>query len=142
VAKFSILNGITADSSGVVYVVDAGSNNCRIRKIDLKGNVTTVAGNGVCGFADGNQGSAMFNNPSGVTVDSEGNVFVADLLNYRIRKISRSGIVTTLAGSGTQGYVDGWAATARFFNPIDVVADNQGSVYVIDAGNNKIRQIR
>ena len=84
----------------------------------------------------------MFNNPTGVTVDSQGNVIVADLLNYRIRKVTPGSIVSTFAGSGNQEYRDGWAAAARFFNPIDVVADDKGNIYVIDAGNNKIRLIR
>ena len=141
-AQFAFLNGIAVDLSGNVYAVDAGQNNCRIRKIDLKGNVTTLAGNGSCGFADGDRRSSMFNNPSGITLDAQGNAFVADLLNYRIRKISPTGVVSTLAGSGVQGYLDGLAATAQFFYPLDVTIDANGKIYVLDRGNNRIRQIR
>ena len=77
-----------------------------------------------------------------MTVDSSGNVYVADFYNHRIRKITSSGVVTTLAGSGTQGFADGSAATAQFFYPFGMAVDSSGAVYVGDSWNHRIRKIQ
>src|SRR6476659_7232797 len=103
VAEFKLPFGIAVDASGDVYVGDGGNN--RIRKITA-GVVSTLAGNGILGFADGAADVAEFHNPEGVDVDASGNVFVADFANYRVRKIS-AGVVTTLAGNGIAGFKDG-----------------------------------
>ena len=80
-------------------------------------NVTTLAGSGATGFADGTGVAAMFNNPSGVTVDGSMNVYVADRSKNRIRKITSAGVVTTLAGSGAYGFADGTGVAAMFNSP-------------------------
>lgn len=90
---------------------------------------------------DGNGTAAKFNHPNGVAVDSRGNVFVSDSYNNAIRKISPVGAVSTLAGSRTEGFANGFGAMASFNSPLGVAVDSSGNVYVADAGNNAIRKI-
>ena len=140
-AKFYITHGVAADSAGNVYVADTG--NYTIRKITSAGFVTTLAGiAGSVGSADGNGVDARFNNPSGVAVDSNGNVYVADTENATIRKITAAGVVTTLAGTaGSIGSADGTGAVARLYYPYGVAVDSSGNVYVADTLNHSVRKI-
>ena len=138
-ASFNGPFGVAVDSAGAVYVADI--NNNRIRKISSSGNVSTLAGSGGATYADGLALAASFNKPSGVAVDSSGSVFVADYLNHRIRKISSSGTVTTLAGSGAAAYADGVGSAASLNYPIGVTVDSNGTVYVADYYNHRIRKI-
>jgi type II secretory pathway pseudopilin PulG len=138
-ATFSGPGGLAIDSAGNLYVADFF--NSKIRKITSAGVVTTLAGSGVGGFADGTGTAAKFYDPWGVAVDSAGNVYVADTYNYRIRKISSSGVVSTLAGSGVMGYADGVGTAAQFNYPAGVAVDSSGNVYVADQDNNRIRLI-
>ena len=96
------------------------------------GVVSTLAGSGTPGYTDGTGTSAQFDYPSGVAVDGAGNVYVADQVNHRIRKITTSGVVSTLAGSGTPGYTDGTGTSAQFSSPTGVAVDGAGNVYVAD----------
>ena len=137
-ASFRYLSGLAVDTAGNVYVGD--SQNHRIRKISPTGNVTTLAGSGVVGAADGQGTSAQFNLPNGVAVDSAGNVYVADGLNFRIRKISPTGNVTTLAGS-TQGFANGQGTAAQFSGGTGIAVDSLGNVYAGDYFNRRIRKI-
>jgi streptogramin lyase len=139
VAQFCYPRGIVVDASRNVYVADLG--NHRIRKITPTGDVLTFAGSGVAGFSDGSATQAQFHNPTGLAVDASGNVYVADKINHRIRKITQEGIVSTLAGSGTQGFADGAAASAQFSTPIGVIIDTSGTIYVGDFSNHRIRKI-
>jgi sugar lactone lactonase YvrE len=107
----------------------------------VSGTVTTIAGSGTGGYADGNGTGAEFNNPGGIAVDAQGNIYVADSFNNRIRKMATDGTVTTIAGNGTPGYLDGPAANAEFYNPQSLVVDPQGNIFVADYGNNVIREI-
>ena len=144
-AELSWPQGIAVDAWGNVYVGD--DNNYRVRKIDSAGNVSTFAGNGTFGYADGTggpTGTAELTFPNGVAADAQGNVYVADIFNSRIRKIDAAGNVTTLAGNGTAGYMDGTGGptgTAEFAYPNGVAVDSQGNVYVGDSGNKRIRVI-
>jgi len=138
-AKFSWPYGVAVDSAGNVYVADR--SNERIRKITPSGVVSTLAGSGNWGFADGTGTAARFNYPTGVAVDSAGNVYVADEWNHRIRKITPSGVVSTLAGSGTWGSADGTGTAAKFRSPRGVAVDSAGNVYVADSDNHRIRKI-
>jgi mucin-19 len=138
-ARFNTPNGIAVDSAGNVYVGDY--NNHRIRKITPAGVVTTFAGNGTTTFTDGTGTNATFNQPAGVAVDSAGNVYVADTSNNRIRKITSTGVVTTLAGNSNYTFVDGTGTNASFNNPQGIAVDSAGTVYVGDTLNNRIRKI-
>jgi sugar lactone lactonase YvrE len=138
-AKFRYPKDVAVDdSAGNVYVADR--DNYRIRKIVIStGEVTTLAGS-TQGYADGTGTEAKFKDPSGVAVDSAGNVYVADMWNHRIRKITPGGVVTTLAGS-TDGYADGTGTEAKFSGPFGVAVDSAGNVYVADQYNHCIRKI-
>jgi gliding motility-associated-like protein len=138
-ARFNYPYGVAVNVAGTVYVAD--ESNQRIRKITPAGVVTTLAGIGTRGFADGTGTAAQFNNPNGVAVDADGNVYVADLSNHRIRKITPAGVVTTLAGSATRGFADGTANAAQFDFPPGVAVDAENTVYVADYVNQRIRRI-
>ena len=139
-ASFKYPYGVAADSAGNVYVADHG--NSTIRKITSAGVVTTLAGTpGVTGSANGTGAAASFNQPDGIATDSAGNVYVADTLNHLIRKITPSGVVTTLAGSGLWGSADGFGAAASFKWPSGVAADASGNLYVADFLAHTIRKI-
>ena len=133
--------GVAVDSAGNVYVGDAGNN--AIRKITRDGVVSTLAGlAGNCCSGDGKGTAARFNVPIGVAVDGAGNVYVADNLNHTIRKITASGLVSTLAGlAASPGGADGAGNLARFHYPRGVAVDNAGNVYVADTENHTIRKI-
>lgn len=132
-------SGVAVDASGNVYVADAGDN--QIRKVNSAGVITTLAGNGNSGADDGNDTTATFNNPTGVALDASGNVYVADLLNNRIRKVTPAGVVSTLAGQDSIGSTNGIGAAAKFYFPNSVAVDASGNVYVTDAVNNLIRKV-
>ena len=138
-ARFSQPIDVDVDAAGNLYVAD-NLNNC-IRKITPDGTVETLAGSGTAGFADGSGDAAQFDHPSGLCVDAEGNVLVADRMNNRIRKITAEGEVSTLAGSGRAGMDDGPATYASFNGPYGVNTGPDGAVYVADLNNHKIRKI-
>jgi len=141
-ASFDYPAGSAVDASGNVYVADAGNNT--IEKITPAGVVTTLAGSGIIGSADGTGTAATFSKPTGIAVDASGNLYVTDTNNDTIRKITPGGGVTTLAGSaGVQGTTDGTGSAARFNYPIGIAADSAGNLFVTqDATNGKpIRKI-
>jgi serine/threonine-protein kinase len=139
-AWFSSPQGLAIDSKGNIYVADAGNN--RIRMISPAGAVSTVAGDGNANFKDAATAlSAEFNLPSGIAVDTKGNLYVADQTNNRIRMISSSGVVTTLAGDGMANFKDGPGLSAEFNGPSGIAIDQQGNLYVADQYNNRIRKI-
>jgi hypothetical protein len=140
-ARFDGPTGVAVDSAGSAYVADEWNDT--IRKVMAGGVVTTLAGSpGISGAVDGMGSHAKFNNPIGVAVDNEGNVYVADSGNYTIRKVTSAGVVTTLAGSpGVWGSADGTGSAAQFGYPTGVAADGAGNVYVADSWNNTIRKV-
>ncbi len=135
---FNTPNGIVVDNSGIIYFSD---NSSRIYKIDTSNNLTVLAGGyNLTGTDDGIGTSARFNKPYGLALDATGNIYVADSDNHRIRKITPSGVVTTLAGS-TEGFNDGTGASAQFSMPFGITVDASGTLYVADSGNRRIRKI-
>ncbi len=137
-ALFKSNKGIDIDGSGNLIVAD--ERNQRIRKIDNAGNVTTIAGSGAQGTTDGNGTAATFRNPTDVAVDANGNIFVVDNSNDRIRKIDPSGNVTTFAGT-RENFDDGQGTDAAFNTPYGITIDANGNLYVTDTNNIAIRRI-
>jgi sugar lactone lactonase YvrE len=137
-AEFRNPEGVAIDAQGNLIIADR--QNHTIRKISTTGDVTTIAGDGTAGYADGAAATAKFSSPWKVAVDNQGNIIVADRDNFKIRKITPAGIVSTLAGS-TAGFADGTGAAAKFMQPLDVVADDQGNVYVADNTSHRIRKV-
>ena len=127
------------DSNGIIYVAD--QINHRIRRIDTNGNVSTIAGTGTAGFLDGDATTAQFHNPVGIAVDDNGILFVVDFSNNSVRRIDTEGNVSTIAGTGTSGFLDGDATTAQFQDPVGIAVDDNGIIYVADQANHGIRRI-
>ena len=138
-AKFYNPRDIAFDAAGNLFVAELESN--KIRKITPNGDVSTFAGSGAVGSADGTGIAATFNKPYGLAFDSFGNLFVCDYGNHKIRKITPAGVVTTFAGSGTPGNTNGTGIAASFKYPSDIAVDAQGNLFVSEFGNNQIRKI-
>jgi sugar lactone lactonase YvrE len=135
--------GMAVDGSGNVYIADTYNN--RIRKVTSTGTISTIAGNGTYGFSgDGGAATAAeLYMPTGVAVDSAGNVYIADFGNNRVRMVNTAGNISTVAGNGTAGFSgDGYAATsAELYRPSGVALDASGNLYIADANNNRIRVV-
>ena len=136
-ASFYQPSGVAVDAQGNVYVGDY--RNHRIRKITPGGMVSTFAGSWD-GYIDNTGIAAEFSYPKGLAIDVMNNIYVADMYNNRIRKISPAGVVTTVAGS-TYGYADGIGTNAKFYQPAALAVDAVGTIYVADCNNNMIRKI-
>jgi sugar lactone lactonase YvrE len=136
--------GVAVDVSGNVFIADY--YNCRIRKVDTNGIITTIAGKSIYGGYSGDGGAATNANltlPHGVAVDGSGNVFIADSGNNRVRKIDTNGIITTVAGNGTSGFTgDGGAATSAELGSVyGVAVDGSGNLFIADYGEARIRKV-
>jgi len=138
-AEFDSPFGVSADAFGNIYVGDFRNN--RIRKI-TGSTVVTFAGDGTDGFRDGPGVASQFTRPQGVAVDTLGNVYVADRGNHRIRKITKDGTVTTIAGDGTAGFKNGTGVNAQFYFPSGIAVDALGNIYVTDYLNHCIRKLQ
>jgi sugar lactone lactonase YvrE len=138
-ATFKVPQGMAMDASGNIYVADMYNN--KIRKISSNGFVSTLAGSGLAGDVDGIGTAASFNSPSGVAIDINGNVYVADYWNHKIRMITPGGKVTTFAGSGVEGSEDKKGKLASFIYPQGIAIDKDGNLYVTDSNIQKVRKI-
>lgn len=136
-AKFYYLTGLTVDANGNIYVAD--KDNHKIRKVTPSGEVTTLAGS-TSGFADATGSAAQFSQPYDVAVDEDGNVYVADTGNHKIRKVTQAGVVTTFAGS-TQGDTNGTGTGAQFSYPYGIAIDADGNLYLADTFNQKVKKV-
>jgi trimeric autotransporter adhesin len=136
-------NGVAVDSAGNLYIADQGNN--RIRKVTTVGIISTVAGNGTKGYSgDGGVASAaQLNNPHSVAVNSTGNLYIADAGNNRIRKVTPTGIISTVAGNGTEGFNGdgGPAIAAQLSFPFAISVDSKGNIYFLEANGNRIRKV-
>ncbi len=139
-------DGLALDGAGNIFIADQNHN--RIRKVDTSGIITTFAGNGNTQFSgDGGPASSatvyIAGNHNGLAVDKDGNLFIADDGHHRIRKVDRNGIITTVAGTGAQGFSgDGGPATrAQLFRPSGVAVDTAGNLYIADTNNRRIRKV-
>ena len=132
-------SGIAVDTAGTVYFSELNYN--RIRKVSPSGVVSTLAGReySIAGYANGTGANALFNAPFGLAINSSGDIFVADSGNNRIRKITPAGVVSTFAGNGVGGLVNGPAASASFSKPREVVADPYGNLYVGEIQYNQLK---
>lgn len=146
-ATFNHPSGVAKDDGGNLYVADTG--NHRIRKIDKStSEVTTIAGSGSYGFADGAGTTARFAFPAAVAVTADGGiVYVSDTINHRIRKLTKPAVVgqpwtvTTLAGTGTAGLTEGAGSIARFNHPHGLILDGNSDLLVADSLNHRIRKV-
>jgi len=142
-AQLFFPEGVALGSTGDLYIADAHNN--RVRRVTPAGTISTVAGNGTCCYSgDGGPAtSAQLNFPEGLTFDSTGNLYIADTYNNRVRKVTSSGTISTVAGIGTQGYSGdgGPAAGAQLYYPCGLALDSTGNLYVADAGNNRVRKV-
>jgi secreted PhoX family phosphatase len=144
-ASLASPEGVAVDSAGDVFIAD--ENNKRIRElVAATGDVITVAGNGVTGYAgDGGPATAAkLNFPEGVAVDSVGDIFIADTGNNRIREVDvNTGVISTVAGNGTAGYSgdNGQATAAEINSPDGIAVDNSGHLFIADTGSNRIREV-
>ena len=135
--------GLAVDAAGNVYIGDQGNN--RVRKVAPDGTITTVAGSGQQGFS-GDGGPALqasLNNPQGVAVDAAGNLYIADHVNGRVRKVAPNGIITTVAGTGLRGSTGdgGPAVSAQIGLPSGVAVDGSGNLYIVDNENGRVRKV-
>lgn len=138
-AAFHTPSGIAAAPDGTLFVADTG--NHAIRRISPDLRVVTLAGSGAPGYRDGDAVDAAFNGPTGLAVAPDGRIYVADTYNDRIRRIDPGGMVTTVAGSGLPGLLDGAATSARFDTPAGLAVESDGILLVADAGNHVLRRI-
>lgn len=136
-ARFSNPKAVAFDVAGNIVVLDAG--NYRIRQVSPTGLVTTLVGSGIKGLADGNATTAQFTLLNSLWIDNQGNIFVTD--NYRVRKITPLGIVTTIAGSASKGNTNGQGTAATFKCMRGITGDNAGNLFVSDTDNMSVRKI-
>jgi trimeric autotransporter adhesin len=134
---------VTIDNSGNIYIADNNSN--RVRKVNSAGIISTIAGTGTAGFSgdDGSATLAQLNHPGGLAADKAGNIYFSDVLNGRVRKISSSGIISTVAGGGTSGLGDNGPATAATLNYVVGIAfDKNSNLYIADTHHNRVRYMQ
>jgi Bacterial Ig-like domain (group 3)/RTX calcium-binding nonapeptide repeat (4 copies)/NHL repeat len=132
-------SGIAVDGAGDLFIADGLSHV--VRKVDAQGIITTIAGDGTAGYSgDGGPAtSAQLDDPNGIAVDAYGDLFIADYNDNVVREVSSNGVIFTVAGNGTAGYVNGWAAELN--GPVDVALDSAGNLFIADFNNNAIREM-
>jgi sugar lactone lactonase YvrE len=141
-AQLGAIGGVALNPSGTTLYMADMTSQCIRQMVIATGVVTTLAGNGMPGHLDGTGTDAEFIFPRGLTIDAAGNLYVTEyLMVHYIRKITPAGVVTTVAGTGEDGYLDGPALSAQFSYPADLTVDAEGNLYVLDSGNRLVRKI-
>ena len=142
-AQIGSIQGVAVDAKGDLFLSD--TNNHRVRRVDTGGIITTIAGTGTAGFSGdgGPAGSAQLNLPYGLAVDAAGNLYIADLGNNRVRKVSPDGIIVTIAGTGVEGYSGdgGQANAAQLYTPRDVAVDAAANLYIAEFEGHRVRKV-
>ena len=142
-ASLNLPIAVALDSAGNLLITDRG--NHRIRKVNGMGIISTIAGNGITGYSGdgGAASSASLNYPGGIALDGQGNIYIADTTNHRVRKIDGTGVITTIAGNGSSGYSGdaGPATEASLYSPEAVFVDTDGNLLIADTSNNRIRKV-
>jgi uncharacterized protein (TIGR03437 family) len=142
-AQLNLPSACTLDTAGNLFLADTGSH--RIRKVTPGGRISTVAGTGIAGSAGDETAAtaAQLDSPAGIAAQDDGNLYIADTHNHRIRQITPEGAIHTIAGQGTAGYSgDGGAATAaQLYNPEGLALDGAGNLYFADSGNSRVRRL-
>jgi trimeric autotransporter adhesin len=141
-AKLAYPEQVTTDGSGNVYIAD--TSNRRVRKVSPSGTITTFAGSGGGPLGDGGPAtSATLSYPKGLEVDDQGNLYIADWSNYRVRKVDTGGTITTVVGTGSGGFQGdgGPAGSATVFGPVALALDGLGNLYIADSGNYRLRKV-
>jgi hypothetical protein len=136
--NYHYLYSVAVNPQGGLYITANGNN--MIKKVDAQGNVTVFAGSSI-GFTNGPGSTALFGTILGLACDANGNLYVADATNNAIRMVTPAGVVSTIAGNGIQGYLDGDSTQTEFKNPFGITVDKNGIVYVADELNNRIRKL-
>ncbi|MEW8052519.1 MAG: RHS repeat-associated core domain-containing protein [Candidatus Thiodiazotropha sp.] len=140
-ASLSLPTAILTSNDGTLYIADTGNN--RIRRVSVDGVISTFAGDGTEGFSGdgGDAVNASLNSPRGISIGPNGSFYIADMRNHRVRKIDMQGIISTVVGNGEQGYSGdhGPATDAQLYNPTAVAVLNNGSFYIADSTNHRIR---
>jgi uncharacterized protein (TIGR03437 family) len=143
VAQLNQPGACTLDTAGNLFIADTGSH--RIRKVTPTGRISTVAGTGSAGFSgdEGPATAAQLDSPAGIAVEDDGNIFVSDTHNHRIRQVTPDGVIHTIAGTGTAAFSGdgGWATDAQLYSPAGLMLDGAGNLYFADTGNNRVRRL-
>jgi DNA-binding beta-propeller fold protein YncE len=141
--ELSMPTGLAADGAGQLFIAD--SQRHRVLRVGLDGSLSTVAGTGFAGCSgDGGAApAAQLNGPWGLAIDPGGNLYIADAANHRVRRVTPEGIIATVAGTGTPGFSgDGGPATlARLDRPLDLTVDSQGTLFIVDSLNGRVRRV-
>ncbi len=146
-AQLDYPTGLVTDAAGNLYIADSGQTHCRVRKVSTSGTITTVAGTGSCRYTssngDGGPATSAQLDPYGLAFDSAGNLYIADGQNNRVRAVSTSGVITTVAGTGAAGYSgDGGPGTGAHLNyPFGLAVDTAGNLYIADTWNALVRKL-
>jgi uncharacterized protein (TIGR03437 family) len=142
-ASINAPEGLALDAAGNLYIADTNDN--AVRKVTPDGVITTIAGNGLTGFAgDGGLATrAQLNRPRAVAVDAAGNVYVADTGNHRVRRVDTAGNIATIAGNGATDFLpdDSAGINSSLSDPRGVAVDSAGNVYISDTGHNRVRKL-
>lgn len=140
-AQFSSPRGVCQGPAGQIHVADTGNHRIRTLTFGSPASVNTLAGDGTAGYRDGISSEARFDTPADLVADTQGNLFVCELNNHTVRKVTPAGAVSTLVGNGIPGQADGPGPEARLNSPAGLAIDSTGHLYVADWGNHRIRKV-